>query len=127
LISKIAILEAISGDGASNILRSIASSQLTSDILITQLKLTRKQYYTRISPLTEAGLVKRQKGRYFLTAFGRVIYNAQMDLETKIESALKDYWKLKAIDSMDISSRKEHDSIISTLIENQEIKSVLLK
>jgi hypothetical protein len=37
--------------------------------------------------------MKGQNGRYFLTASGRVIYKAEMDLETKIESALKDYWK----------------------------------
>ncbi len=57
--------------------------------LRTQLNLTKKQYYSRISRLTKAGLVKRQKGRYFVTAFGRVIYDAQRLLG----SAVKNYWK----------------------------------
>jgi len=35
-----------------------------------------------------------------------------MNLETKIESALTNYWKLKAIDSIE-SSSDDHNKIIS--------------
>jgi len=126
-ISKVAILQATSDNRATNILKNIASSDSNSDILITQLKLTRKQYYSRMSSLVKAGLVKRQKGRYLLTAFGKVIYSAQVDLETKIENALNNYWKLKAIDSLEMPSRKERDKVISILIENDEIKGILTK
>ena len=126
LVSKITIIEAISDKIASNIFKSIASSKSNSDILITQLKLTRKQYYSRTSCLLKAGLVKRQKGRYLLTSFGKVIYRAQMNLEAKIESALTNYWKLKAIDSIE-SSSDDHNKIVSALIEDQEIKGALMK
>ncbi len=44
-----------------------------SENLRPQLKLTKKQYYSRISRLIKAGLVKRQKGRYFVTAFGKAV------------------------------------------------------
>ena len=127
LTSKLAILGAISDNRASNILKSIASADSNSDILITELKLTRKQYYSRMSGLIKAGLVKRQRGRYLLTAFGKVIHSAQMSLETKIESALNNYWKLKAIDSLEMPSREENDRVISMLIEDQEIKGILIK
>ena len=80
-----------------------------------------------MSSLTKAGLVKREKGRYLLTEFGKVIYGAHVNLESKIESALNNYWKLMAIDSMKISSRQEHNEVISALIDNQEIKSILMK
>jgi len=126
-ISKVAVLQALSDKRASNILKNIASSDSNSDILITQLKLTRKQYYSRMSCLIKAGLVKRQKGRYLLTAFGKVIYSAQVNLETKIENALTNYWKLKAIDSLEMPSREETDKVISVLIDNQEIKGILTK
>ena len=126
LVSKITIIEAISDKIASNIFKSIASSKSNSDILITRLKLTRKQYYSRTSCLLKAGLVKRQKGRYLLTSFGKIIYSAQMNLETKIESALTNYWKLRAIDSME-SSTDDHNKIVSALIDDQEIKGALLK
>jgi predicted transcriptional regulator len=126
-LSKLAVLQATSDRRASNLLKNIAASDSNSDILITQLNLTRKQYYSRMSCLINAGLVKRQKGRYLLTAFGKVIYNAQVNLETKIETALTNYWKLKAIDSMEMPSREETDKVISVLIENDEIKGILTK
>jgi DNA-binding HxlR family transcriptional regulator len=123
---KLAVLEAITDKTTSNILKTIASAASNSDILITELKLTRKQYYSRMSSLTNAGLVKRQRGRYLLTAFGKVIFSAQKSLETKIESALNNYWKLKAIDSLEMPSREENDKVISMLIDNQEIKGILI-
>ena len=79
-----------------------------------------------MSSLTNAGLVKRQRGRYLLTAFGKVIFSAQKSLETKIESALNNYWKLKAIDSLEMPSREENDKVISMLIDNHEIKGILI-
>ena len=127
MVSKISLLYVLCDKEASNIFKSIASAESNSDILITQLKLTRKQYYSRTSRLILAGLVKRQKGRHLLTAFGKVIYTAQINFEAKIDNALNDYWKLKAIDSLEISSREECDKIISALIDNEETKSVLMK
>jgi predicted transcriptional regulator len=127
VISKNAILDAISDKRASDIFRSIALANSNSDILITQLKLTRKQYYSRMSSLKKAGLVKRQKGRYLLTSFGKVISSAYMNLEAKIDNALSSYWKLKAIDSMDLSLGQERNKVISVLIDNQEIESILMK
>jgi DNA-binding HxlR family transcriptional regulator len=98
-----------------------------SEILRTQLKLTRKQYYSRISRLTKAGLVKRQKGKYVVTAFGKVIYEAQRLLG----SAVKNYWKLKAIDSLGVSNddkvpTEERMKIIDLMIGNPQIKEILL-
>ena len=99
------ILAAISDETTSDIFRAIASAVSNTDILITQLKLTRKQYYSGVSKLTKSDLVKRQKGKYLLTTLGKVIYRAQINLETKIENALNNYWKLKAID---YSERKKN-------------------
>jgi predicted transcriptional regulator len=127
MLSKINILNAIFENKASDIFKSIASTRLDNDIMITQLKLSRKQYYSRISSLTKAGLIKRQNGRYLLTEFGKVIYSAYANLEAKIESALNNYWKLKAVDSLEISSRQERSEIVSELIDNEEIKSILMK
>ena len=99
----------------------------SSDILINQLKLTRKQYYSRITRLVKAGLVKRQKGRYFLTSFGSVIYDAQRLLG----NAVKNYWQLKAIDSLggvtnDSIPQEECNKIIDQMINNRQIKEILL-
>jgi hypothetical protein len=129
MVSKTHILDAISDKKASNIFKRISSGKPNSDVLITQLRLTRKQYYSSMSRLTQTGLVKRQNGKYYLTAFGKVIHYAYVNFETKIQDALTDYWKLKAIDSLEVSSgsTEERYNIISALLDNQEIKSVLIR
>lgn len=124
MISKVTILNAISETDTFDIFRCVASTHSNSNLLKTHLKLTRKQYYSRMSLLIKAGLVKKEEGRYLLTAIGKVISSAQLNFEAKLESAFENYWKLKAIDSLD--SFKERNYIISALIDNEEIKSVLL-
>ena len=99
----------------------------SSVTLRAELKLTKKQYYSRITRLVKAGLVKRQKGRYFLTSFGTVIYDAQRLLG----NAVKNYWKLKALDSLggadnDSMPEDERNKIIDQMITNRQIKEILL-
>jgi len=122
------IIKLISEDKSLVIFKTIfLASGDSSKTLRTQLKLTKKQFYPRISRLTKAGLVKRQKGRYFVTAFGRVIYDAQRLLG----NALKNYWKLKAIDSLGVANddkvpKEERMKIIDLMIGNPQIKEILL-
>jgi DNA-binding HxlR family transcriptional regulator len=122
------VTKLISDDKSLLIFKTIfLASGDTSEILRTQLKLTRKQYYSRISRLTKAGLVKRQNSRYFVTAFGKVIYEAQRLLE----SAIKNHWKLKAIDSLGVANddkvpKEECKKIIDLMVGNQQIKEILL-
>ncbi len=97
----------------------------SSETIRTELKLTRKQCYSRLSRLIKAGLVKKQKGRYSPTAFGEVIYYSQRLLGT----AVKNYWKLKAIDSLGLAydnnmPKEERRKIIEELISNPQIRKV---
>ncbi len=99
----------------------------SSETLRTELKLTRKQYYSRISRLIKAGLVKRQKGKHFVTAFGRVIFDSQRLLGI----AIKTYWKLKAIDSLGVANdskmpKEQRNKIIEELIDNRQLKDISL-
>jgi DNA-binding HxlR family transcriptional regulator len=100
----------------------------SSKTLRTQLEISRKQYYSTISRLVKVGLVRRQTGRYFVTAFGRVIYDAQK----LIGNALKNYWKLKAIDSLGLVAYdvkipvSERTKMIDQMIDSQQIKEILL-
>jgi hypothetical protein len=71
--------------------------------------------------------VKRQKGRYFVTAFGKVVYNAQKLLGT----AIKNYWKLRAIDTLGVANNnimptEERSKIIDLMIGNLQIREILL-
>ena len=124
-MSKNGILSVISEKKGSDIFKSIALATAHTDVLITQLNLTRKQYYSRMSNLVKLGLVKRENGRYLLTSFGKVIYSSYMRLEGRIDLALDSYWKLKAVDSMEFPSSEERNKVISILIDNPEIQNAL--
>src|SRR5215467_15196829 len=123
------VLKTIAEDKSLVLFNAIALSNNDSDILISTLHLTRKQYYARLSALLKAGLVKREMAKYYLTTFGLILYHAQ----EIIGNALNQYWKLKAIDSISVTCDGEllpHDQfhkIIDTLITNQEIKNILLQ
>src|ERR687888_27660 len=118
-------LNAISNNKALALFNIIASGRIASSILRNKTKLTRKQYYSRMSALLKAGLVKRKSGRYNLTAFGKVVYDAQ----ATIENAINNYWKLKAVDSIEISDelpKEEFNKIVDILIDNHQIKDRLI-
>jgi predicted transcriptional regulator len=107
---------------------SIAVSSGDRHIPLKEMNLTTKQYYSRIAGLTNAGLIKRHKGIFFLTLLGKVVYDVQMT----IGKALTYYWKLKAIESVETSStvkipREELTQLINTLIDNHLIKDILIK
>jgi hypothetical protein len=51
--------------------------------------LSRKQYYTRTGNLVDGGLIKRKKGRFSLTAFGAVVYHAELIIESAISNIYK--------------------------------------
>jgi len=119
------ILESISDEKALALFKTIALAKPDSEILITKTQLSRKQYYSRMSVLMRSGLVKRNKGRYALTAFGKVIY----DIEITIEIALENLWKLRAVDLVQVEEalpKEEQTRILDTLIDSAKIKDVLL-
>ena len=71
-------LKAISNDKSLVLFNTIALASGNAGALITRLELTKKQYYSRMSELINAGLMIRQNGSYFLTSFGKVVYEAHV-------------------------------------------------
>lgn len=120
-------LAAISDDKSLFLFKAIALTSRDANSLRNKGKLTRKQFYTRISRLIKIGLAKRSSGKYFLTAYGSVVYDAQKI----IENAHANYWKLKAIDSLELAqderSVRERKKIIDTLIDDKDLKESLLE
>jgi predicted transcriptional regulator len=88
-------------------------------ISLREMNLSTKQYYSRISGLVDAGLIKRHKGKYFLTLLGKVVHNLHMT----IGKTLTYYWKLKAIESIEMSTsglpNEEKIQLINLLIDNR--------
>ncbi len=93
------VLKAVSDSKSLNILRSISKGSVESEVLKGTKELSRKQYYSRTKQLLRAGLIKRIKGSCSLTCLGSVVYHAQLVIETGVNN----YWKLKAIDSIQSS------------------------
>ena len=122
------ILKKISDDKALTLFNNIAVSNGDRYIPLREMNLTTKQYYSRISGLIDAGLIKRHKGKYSLTLLGKVVYDSQM----VIGKALDYYWKLKAIESIEMSSgaslpEGELSQLLNALIDNHQIKDILMK
>jgi hypothetical protein len=124
------ILKKVADDKTLVLFNSIAISSTNNDryIPLKEMNLTTKQYYSRISGLTDAGLIKRHKGKYFLTLLGKVVYESQMI----IGKTLAYFWKLKAIESIETSTTSgilndEITQLINALIDNHQIKDILMK
>jgi hypothetical protein len=122
------ILKKISDDKTLILFNCIALTNGDKYIPLKEMDLTTKQYYSKISGLLNAGLIKRHKGKYFLTLLGKVVYDTQLT----IGKALTYYWKLKAIESIEISSnvrlpKEELTQLINALIDNHFIKDILIK
>lgn len=106
---------------------SIALEESSSSDLNKKIRLTRKQYYSRISSLLTCGLIMRQNGRYYLTSLGRVVSFYQ----TRLDKTLDNFWKLKAIDSIlrvaasDLDFKESCKDFIN-LIEDEEIREMLM-
>ena len=128
MISIVDILKSISDDKGLILFNTIALANGGSEIQIRRMGLTSKQFYSRISKLTKADLIKRKYGRYSLTVLGRVVYEAH----TTIGKALMYYWKLKAIESIETSPsfklpKDDLAKLVDTLIDNQQIKDIVRK
>ena len=72
----------------------------------------------------KAGLIKKRSGKYFLTSFGKVIYETLRIAE----NGLDNYWKLKAMDSLMTTSDLPNDEqrkALDTLLDNDELKRIV--
>lgn len=124
MVSVSDTLSAISDYRSLVLFNTIALASGDSSILISRLNLTRKQYYSRMSELTTAGLVRRMNGKYFVTSFGKVVYKAQELIDMGVQCSSK----LQAIDAVESSEfpAAELSKIIDTLISRSEIKEILV-
>jgi hypothetical protein len=124
------ILKKIADDKTLILFNTIAVADGDKYIPLKEMNLTTKQYYSRISGLLDAGLVKRHKGKYSLTLLGKVVYDSQMT----IGKTLAYHWKLKAIESIGIPDSRSSDlpneeitQLINALIDNRQIRDILIK
>jgi hypothetical protein len=123
LITESDVLKCISDEKSREMLGSI---QERVPLSLSNLKLSRKQYYSRLHNLIICGLIQKTNGRYALTSFGKVIFDWHLVIRDTIA---KEYWKLRAIDMLGSSAipDSERSKMLDTLIENEKLRQFLNK
>jgi predicted transcriptional regulator len=79
----------------------------------------------RTKQLLKQGLIQRNKGSFSLTCLGAIVYHAQLVIETGVNN----YWKLKAIGSIQSSvgiEEYERIKLIKTIIDDARIEGILI-
>lgn len=120
------ILESICDPKSLKLLQAISVKGLKSEDLAVQFRLSRKEFYSRMSRLIKLGMVKRKNKEHFLTAFGEVVFDGFVT----IRKAAENDYKLRAIDSINLSSdiaKYERSKMIDSLFEDKKIKEILLR
>jgi hypothetical protein len=119
------IIQSISDSKSLDLFCSIAKGNMESEELKETKGLSRKQFYTRTSQLLKQGLIQRNKGSFSLTSLGIIVYHAQLI----IEAGVNNYWKLKAIDSIESSGEiveQERVKIIKTILDDNTVQTILV-
>jgi predicted transcriptional regulator len=102
-----------------------SDGQPTGDILISRMNLTRRQYYTRISRLVDAGLITKKRARFVLTSLGSIVYETYKTIGVAIQNR----WRLQAIDTLITHGMpaEERHKLINTLLGDYDtFKEILL-
>jgi predicted transcriptional regulator len=130
MVSVMDAISALSDKRALLIFKYVALSESNrSNILITRLGLTRKQFYSGMKRLSDAGLITRIGSIYRLTSLGKIVFTMYRKIENAIDNH---HWKLKAVDSIIISQDAEEltieeiQNVITKLIDDHEMKAILL-
>jgi hypothetical protein len=107
-----------------NIIANMSShasdGQPTPEILLSRMNMTRKQYYSHINQLRNAGLITKKSTKIVLTSLGRVVY----ETHKTIGVAIQNRWRLQAIDLLENTlithemPTEERRELINTLLGN---------
>jgi hypothetical protein len=112
------IFSVLSDDDSLRIIQMIVDHR---DPKITDFE-SPKRYYTRLSKLKNALIIKRKGRSYEMTAFGLVIY----DMIQTVRLAHDLHWKLQVIDAIeDRVPDAERRQIIESLIADRSIRRSL--
>ena len=119
------IFKCISDDKSLILFNSVAHMNEKSELLISKLDMTRKQFYARMERLTRQGLIMRKGGQYHLTTLGKIIYHLQ---NTIGKGAEINQWKLCTIDTLvseNCMPSNELHILVDKLIENDELRTIV--
>jgi hypothetical protein len=124
-LSSVDVLSALADYKSLDIFHTIATGNGKSDELKNR-GITKKQFYLRTAKLIKTGLVRRIKGHFLLTNFGKVVYHAELTIKAGVDN----FWKLKAIDSIQSSGQiQEHEKqkLMKSIVNDNIIERILVK
>lgn len=115
------IFSVLSDNDSLKIIDAIAGRQL--DLKIGDFD-TPKRYYSRLSKLKKASIIRKKGRSYALTSFGSIVYNTIL----MVKQAHGLQWKLEVVDAIDESlPHTERQSIIESLIPNKLMRNILIE
>ncbi|MDQ5875561.1 MAG: hypothetical protein M3288_01825 [Thermoproteota archaeon] len=132
---RLAILRLLSDASSLEIFSHIACSYQSgkvdgTSVPITKTTLSRRQYYKRLSELIESGLITRiNHQNYVVSTYGMLVYHQLLSLENIVDHQSK----IHAVDSIrmaisnNLNTYDQLVKILSTLIDDHEIRELLLK
>jgi pyruvate/2-oxoglutarate/acetoin dehydrogenase E1 component len=115
------IFSVLSDNDSLKIINTIASRQL--DLKMGDFD-TPKRYYSRLSKLKKATIIRKKGKSYALTSFGSILY----DTIQTVKQAQGLQWKLEVVDAIDENlPQTERQSIIESLIPNELMRNILIE
>ena len=89
-----------------------ANGDTHTPVLISRMKMTRKQYYSRLTLLTHAGVICKKQMQYKVTSYGLIFAHA-IEL---MKRAKENKWRLDALDCAPVEHR---DKVLEALIDKE--------
>jgi hypothetical protein len=86
-VTRLQVLDTIRDGNGRDLFYSIAIDSIYNRKCT--LKMSRKQYYMRLSKLMKAKMIQRKSGKYLLTPFGAVIYGVHLEFVKAIDEHFK--------------------------------------
>jgi pyruvate/2-oxoglutarate/acetoin dehydrogenase E1 component len=115
------IFSVLSDNDSLKIIDTIAGRQ--QDLKISDFD-TPKRYYSRLSKLKKATIIRKKGKSYALTSFGSILY----DTIQTVKQAQGLQWKLEVVDAIDENlPQTERQSIIESLIPNELMRNILIE
>ena len=107
--------------------RIISIAADNGNIIISNLGLSKRQYYKRYSTTIKVGVIRKNNGNVHLTSFGKIVHEMIVELQIQLGFAIRNYYNCRAADSIVEADmpQNEKESIISELITNPQIRKVL--
>ena len=118
------LFSALGDEKSLRLFKAIGTKPGSSKEFTHRLRLSHKEYYTRMSRFIRIGIVKRKQTKYHLTALGPVVH----DSEVMMKKAVDNLWKLKALDSIDLSDGitiEERKRLLDSLVGDTRINQLL--